>query len=97
MVPAIEHAATAVQCRAEDVALFRLALDTEITCAVGFWRVVQAALGAGCHTAGTAHVRGTHLLFFDERTGKRRTALTEAQLANPNERAREPVRSCGLA
>jgi hydroxymethylbilane synthase len=96
MVPAIGQGAIAVQCRIADVGLFRAVLDPETERAVGFERALQAALGAGCHTASAAHVHGSDLAFFDERAGMRSLTLTADQLAQPLEAARDVLRSFGL-
>lgn len=96
MVPAIGQGAIAVQCRTADVELFRLALDIETGRAVGFERAVQAALGAGCHTASAAHVQGGELRFFDERTGMRSVALTRDHFASPADAAHEVLKDFGL-
>jgi hydroxymethylbilane synthase len=96
MVPAIGQGAIAVQCRVADVEIFRGALDRETERVVAFERALQSALGAGCHTASAAHVAGSILVFFDERTGTRWLTLTEAQFARSTESARDILREYGL-
>jgi len=96
MVPAIGQGAIAVQCRTSEVERFRPALDLATAQAVGFERALQAALGAGCHTASAAHVHGCDLAFFDERTGLRSLTLTADQLAEPQASARRLLKDFGL-
>lgn len=96
MVPAIGQGAIAVQCRAADAGIFKAALDLQTERAVGFERAVQAALGAGCHTASAAHVDGSSFAFFDERTGMRSLTLSVEQLAQPTTAARDILRKFGL-
>lgn len=96
MVPAIGQGAIAVQCREADMELFRTALDLETGRSVGFERALQAALGAGCHTASAAHVHGRELAFFDERTGMRSVTLTADQFAHPVAASREILLRFGL-
>jgi hydroxymethylbilane synthase len=61
----------------------RSSFDPNTHRSVALERALQAALGAGCHTATAAHVFGEKMLFFDERTGLRSVTLTREQLANP--------------
>jgi hydroxymethylbilane synthase len=79
-----------------DVDRFGNAFDAETQRSVAFERALQAALGAGCHTATAAHVSGNQLAFFDQRTGFRSLALTPEQFRTPNAAAVALVAEFGL-
>jgi hydroxymethylbilane synthase len=84
MVPAVGQAAIAVQCRAEDAGRFAGILDLPTARAVSLERALQERLGGGCQTAFGAHVAGTVLHLFHERTGIRTHPLAEADLDRPD-------------
>ncbi len=83
MVPAIGQGAIAIQCRASDVEKYAGVFHPETAQAVTFERALQAALGAGCHTASAANLQRRRLTFFDERTGWISVWLDDHQLATP--------------
>ncbi|HVW22091.1 MAG TPA: hydroxymethylbilane synthase [Opitutaceae bacterium] len=96
-VPAVGQGAIAVQCRAGEAGQFSPALDPATARAVRVERALQAALGAGCHTALGAHVSGTQLHLFHPSVGVRQISLTENDLAHPAEMARKVIRELQLA
>ena len=59
-------------------------------------RAFQNALGGGCHTAFGAHLEGTTLYFFHEKTGLRQLPLAPADLATPVATAARVLKSLGL-
>ncbi|SDS43490.1 hydroxymethylbilane synthase [Opitutus sp. GAS368] len=88
MTPAVGQGAIAVQCRAADVGKFTPALDQATARQINLERALQAALGAGCHTAFGALVEAETLHLYHELTGSHRIEITAAGLTNPRETAR---------
>lgn len=82
-VPAVGQGAIAIQCRADDVAIFAPALDTATARSVNLERAIQAIVGGGCQIAFAAHVAGDTLHFFHEQTGIRSLPLTETDFTEP--------------
>lgn len=68
-VPAAGQGAIAIECRVEDVALWRPFLCAETARSVGLERHALAAMGGGCHAAAAAHARGGRLFVFAEKSG----------------------------
>jgi hydroxymethylbilane synthase len=96
MVPAVGQGAIALQCRSADAALFAGVLDAPTALALGLERAVQAALGAGCHTALGVHATPETLYLFHEAIGLRTVPLTEADFAAPAEAAARILGGLGL-
>jgi hydroxymethylbilane synthase len=87
-VPAVGQGAIALQCRPETVALLRDVFDADTVRNVDIERAIQAAVGGGCQIAFAAHVSGSTLHFFHERTGIRTLPLTAADFENPSAAAK---------
>ncbi len=96
MVPAVGQGAIAIQCRAADAARFAPEFDAATARAVNVERAFQNALGGGCHTAFAAHVDGSTLYVFHERSGLTRAALSEHDFADPTGTAARVLRELGL-
>ena len=96
VVPAVAQGAIAVQCRLGDEAEFPGVFDAVTGSAVGVERALQAALGAGCHTATGAHVSGDQLYFFHENTGVHREGLQSEDFRQPAAFAARFLRARGL-
>jgi hydroxymethylbilane synthase len=88
MVPAVGQGAVAVQCRTDDAAKYSPALDAATARDVALERALQTALGAGCHTAFGALVRGQTLSLCHERTGALSRPLSAAEMNDPTGTAR---------
>jgi hydroxymethylbilane synthase len=97
MVPAVGQGAIAIQGRAGEAGRYAGVFDAATARAVAVERALQAALGAGCHTAFAAHVSGDALHLFHDRTGPRRFALSEADFADPGAAAARILRESGLS
>jgi hydroxymethylbilane synthase len=96
MVPAVGQGAIAIQCRAADAGRFAPVFDAATARAVSVERAFQNALGGGCHTAFAAHVDGSTLFVFHERSGLTRAALSESDFADPAGTAARVLRELGL-
>jgi hydroxymethylbilane synthase len=96
MVPAVGQGAIALQCRAGDAAQFAGVLDQATARGLGLERAVQAALGAGCHTALGVHATGDTLYLFHEDAGLRSVALSAADFASPAAAAARILSQLGL-
>ncbi len=96
MVPAVGQAAIAIQCRAADLALYTGGFDAATARSMALERALQAALGAGCHTAFAAHAAGDTLYFFHEACGLRTFPLDAADYASPAATSRRVLRSLNL-
>lgn len=97
MVPAVGQGAIAVQCRAAEAGRFAGILDPDTARALRVERALQAALGAGCHTAFAAHATVDTLHFFHEETGRRAFALAAEDFDRPDEAAARVLKSLKLA
>ncbi len=97
VVPAVAQGAIAVQCRLGDEAGYPGVFDAATGKAVGVERALQAALGAGCHTATGAHVSGDRLYFFHENTGVHVEGLQDEDFLHPAAFATRFLRARGLA
>lgn len=96
MVPAVGQGAIAVQCRSEDEDQFAGVFDAATARGLGFERAIQAALGAGCHTALGVYVTSDTLYLFHEAVGLRTVALTPVDLDAPAPAAIRILRQVGL-
>ncbi len=96
MVPAVGQGAVAIQCRSGEAGRYAAVLDRATGRAIAIERSLQAALGAGCHTAFGAHVEGASLHLFHPQGGFRRLALEAEDLDDPATAVRI-LRSVGLA
>jgi hydroxymethylbilane synthase len=96
MTPAVGQGAVAVQCRTADARSFARALDQATARQVNLERALQAALGAGCHTAFGALVDGNTLHFYHERTGPQNIELVPAELNSPRGTAAAVLRQLKL-
>lgn len=96
MVPAVGQGAIAIQCRAADAPKFVGAFDAPTAQSVALERAFQSALGGGCHTAFGAHVAGSTLYFFHEKTGVAQQALAAADFREPAATARRVLGELGL-
>jgi hydroxymethylbilane synthase len=96
MVPAVGQGAIAVQCRVADSARFAGLLDAPTARSVNLERALQAALGAGCHTAFAAHVDGATLHLYHESTGRRMLALGPGDLEAPAQTAARVLHELNL-
>ncbi|HEY4988352.1 MAG TPA: hydroxymethylbilane synthase [Opitutaceae bacterium] len=96
MVPAVGQGAIALQCRSGDAADFSRVLDRATARGLGLERAVQAALGAGCHTALGVYATGDTLYFFHEDTGIRTVAVSDADFAAPASAAARILSQFGL-
>lgn len=83
-VPAVGQGAIGIQCRAGDVANYAAAFDAPTLRAVRLERALQAALGAGCHTALGAHAAGDTLHLFHPGCGIQRIAVGPADYDAPD-------------
>ncbi len=96
MTPAVGQGAVAVQCRADDVEKFRAALDHATARRIGLERALQAALGAGCHTAFGALVEANLLYFYHEQVGAHRIEFSSTELDAPHDTAQGILRQLQL-
>ncbi|HUA76193.1 MAG TPA: hydroxymethylbilane synthase [Acetobacteraceae bacterium] len=96
MVPAVGQGAIAIECREAEAGKFSDAFDAPTARSVSIERALQAALGAGCHTAFAAHVAGEVLHIFHERAGIRRIPLTAADFDDPAAAAARILVAIGL-
>jgi hydroxymethylbilane synthase len=87
MVPAVGQAAIAVQCRSADAARLSAVLDAATDRVVSVERALQAALGAGCHTAFAAHAEADTLHVYHETTGLRSLPLSPEDYDQPAQAA----------
>jgi hydroxymethylbilane synthase len=92
----VGQGAVAVQCRAGDVGRFTPALDQSTARAINRERALQAALGAGCHTAFGAFVDGQTLHLYHERIGRHRLEIRDAELRFPGDAAQAILRHLQL-
>jgi hydroxymethylbilane synthase len=97
MVPAVGQGAIALQCRTADVARLSAAFDQETGRTVALERALQAAMGAGCHTAVGAHATADTLYLFHEAVGQRTLPLTDSDFAAPGEAAIRILQQLGLS
>jgi hydroxymethylbilane synthase len=97
MVPAVGQGAIAIQCRAADTTKFASAFDAPTAQAVVLERAFQSALGGGCHTAFGAHVVGSTLYFFHEKTGVAQRSLALADFQEPAVTARRILGKLGFS
>jgi len=96
MVPAVGQGAIALQCRSGDEAQFAGALDAATARSLGLERAIQAALGAGCHTALGVHAAPGTLYLFHEDTGLRTLPVAGGDLDSPAEAAKRILGALGL-
>lgn len=96
MTPAVGQGAVAVQCRAADAGKFARALHQETARQINLERALQAALGAGCHTAFGALVEGNTLHLYHELRGRHRVELAPVELSTPRGTARAVLKQFRL-
>ena len=63
---------------------------------LGLERAIQAALGAGCHTALGVYAAGDMLHLYHDAVGLRALPLTAADFASPEDAAARILGSLGL-
>jgi len=97
MVPAVGQGAIALQCRSADEARFSGVLDAATARSLALERAIQAALGAGCHTALGVHASGAMLYIFHEALGLVGIPVADADYASPAETASRMLGALGLA
>ena len=95
-VPAVGQGAIALQCRVSDVNLLAPALDAATARDVTLERALQAQIGGGCQIAFAAHVAGSTLHFFHEKTGICNFTLTEGDFTQPQAAARRILKELGF-
>jgi hydroxymethylbilane synthase len=96
MVPAVGQGAIALQCRTAEAGRFAAVLDAATGRNVAIERALQAAMGAGCHTAVGAHAAGDTLYLFHEAVGQRALPLSANDFADPAAAAIRILRQLGL-
>jgi hydroxymethylbilane synthase len=83
MIPAVGQGAVAIQCRTADAEKFAPALDAATARLINLERALQAALGAGCHTAFGALTEPGMLHLYHERIGIHRRSLSATEMTDP--------------
>ena len=96
MVPAVGQGAIAVQCRSVDEARFAAVLDVATARAMALERAIQAALGAGCHTALGVHAVADTVYLFHEDVGLRTVSINNDDFNAPAAAASRILREVGL-
>jgi hydroxymethylbilane synthase len=96
MVPAVGQGAIAVQCRSADLEQFTGVFDAVTARGLGLERAIQAALGAGCHTALGVYATADALYFYHEDVGLRTVPLGADDFASPAAAAARILASLGL-
>ncbi|MBC2606204.1 hydroxymethylbilane synthase [Pelagicoccus albus] len=81
-VPAVGQAAVAIQCRTEDVDVFRPHLDEETAVAVNLERAFLEELGGGCQVAFAVNYHGGLLRIYHQQCGKESRELPEEYVAS---------------
>jgi hydroxymethylbilane synthase len=96
MVPAVGQGAIAIQCRSDEESQFAGIFDAATARGLGLERAIQAALGAGCHTALGVYAAPDMLYLFHEDAGLRTVAVKPADFDLPGEAAIRILRQFGL-
>jgi hydroxymethylbilane synthase len=96
MVPAVGQGAIALQCRSGDEAQFTGLLDAATGRGIGLERAIQAALGAGCHTALGVYAAPGVLYLFHEDVGLKTVPLVDADFDSPAAAADRILAQMGL-
>jgi hydroxymethylbilane synthase len=96
MVPAVGQGAIAIQCRSDEESQFAGIFDPATARGLGLERAIQAALGAGCHTALGVYATPDMLYLFHEDAGLRTVAVKPADFDLPGEAAIRILRQFGL-
>lgn len=96
-VPAVGQGAIAIQCRVADVTKLAPALDAATGRDVTLERALQAAVGGGCQLAFAAHVVGSTLHFFHEKTGVRQVPIEPGDFTDPAAGARRLLAAVGFS
>ncbi|MCC5841377.1 MAG: hydroxymethylbilane synthase [Opitutales bacterium] len=92
-VPAAGQGAIALECRAEDAAMWTPFLCAATALAVNLERTALSALGGGCHSASAAHFRAGQLYLFTEGRGKARFSIAPSSPEAMASAVRQTVQS----